>query len=156
LLKRFESSPYAFQRTLDMLIQGHEIFLEALDKGRVVTTRFLREIGADDETTLDYLLATSPDSESASLFEVPKLRQAVESDLAILRQLAASATRITPDRDPKLQALVRELEKIAAQAVEEGLDPIDEAQKRKVILFSFFADTVKYVRDFLAAAIDRN
>ena len=156
LLKRFESSPYAFQRTLDTLIAGHEIFLEALDKGRVVTTRFLREIGADDETTLEELLATSPDTEPAGLFDVRELRKAVERDLGILRQLAASATRITPDHDPKLRALVDELEKIAAQAVEEGLDPIDEAQKRKVILFSFFADTVKYVRDFLVVEVDRN
>src|SRR5215472_2360659 len=76
LLKRFESSPYAFQCTLDTLIDGHEIFLEALDKGRVVTTRFLREIGADDETLLDDLLATSPDTEPARLFDMPRLRQA--------------------------------------------------------------------------------
>jgi len=156
LLKRFESSPYAFQRTLESLIGGHEIFLEALDKGRVVTTRFLREMGDDDETTLEELLATSNDTEPAELFDVPRLRQAVENDLAILRQLAASAGRITPDRDPKLKALVGELEKIAAQAAEEGIDPIDEAQKRKVILFSFFADTVKYVRDFLLDEIARN
>jgi hypothetical protein len=156
LLKRFESSPYAFQRTLDTLIAGHVNFLEALDKGHVVTTRFLREIGADDETTLDELLATSADTEPVSLFDVRRLRQAVEGDLAILRRLAASAGRITPEHDPKLKALVRELEKIAAQAVEEGLDPIDEAQKRKVILFSFFADTVKYVRDFLVAEADHN
>jgi hypothetical protein len=69
LLKRFESSPYAFQRTLATLIAGHENFLEALDKGHVVTTRFLREIGADDEMTLDELAAASQDTEPASLFD---------------------------------------------------------------------------------------
>jgi Helicase conserved C-terminal domain/PLD-like domain/SNF2-related domain len=156
LLKRFESSPYAFQRTLATLIAGHENFLEALDKGHVVTTRFLREIGADDDATLDGLLATSPDTEPAHLFDVRRLRQAVENDLAILRHLAASAGRITPEHDPKLKALVRELEKVAAQAAEEGLDPIDETQKRKAILFSFFADTVAYVRDFLRNEVKRN
>jgi hypothetical protein len=156
LLKRFESSPYAFRRTLETLIAGHEFFLEALDKGRVVTTRFLREIGADDEMTLDELLATSPDTEPTGLFEVPRLRQAVRDDLAILRRLAGSAGRITPEHDPKLKALAGELGKIAAQAAAEGLDPIDETQKRKVILFSFFADTVKYVRDFLVAEVERN
>jgi hypothetical protein len=156
LLKRFESSPYAFQRTLATLIAGHQTFIDALDQGRVVTTRFLREMGDDDETTLEELLASSPDSEPADLFDAPRLRRAVEADLAILRQLAGSAGRITPEQDPKLKALVRELEKVAAQAAEEGLDPIDEVQKRKVILFSFFADTVKYVRDFLLAEVARN
>jgi hypothetical protein len=156
LLKRFESSPYAFQQTLAALISGHETFLEALGKGRVVTTKFLREFGADDDQALDELLASSSDTEPADLFDVPRLRQAVENDLAILRRLAKSAARITPEHDPKLKALVRELERIATQAAEEGLDPIDEAQKRKVILFSFFADTVKYVRDFLINEIKRN
>jgi Helicase conserved C-terminal domain/SNF2-related domain/PLD-like domain len=156
LLKRFESSPYAFRQTLGALIGGHEIFLEALGKGRVVTTRFLREVGADDEATLDELLVSSPDTEPADLFDGPRLRQVVESDLAILRRLSASVGRVSPERDPKLKALVCELEKIAAQAAEESLDPIDEAQKRKVIVFSFFADTVKYVRDFLVGEVERN
>lgn len=156
LLKRFESSPYAFQRTLGALIRGHEIFLEALDKGRVVTTRFLREIGADDEATLDELLESSPDSEPATLYDAAKLRSAVAADLAILHALVASAGRITPEHDPKLEALVAELEKIAVQAAQEAVDAIDEAQKRKVILFSFFADTVRYVRDFLLAEVDHN
>jgi hypothetical protein len=52
--------------------------------------------------------------------------------------------------------LVTELEKIAAQAAKEAVDLIDETQKRKVILFSFFADTVKYVRDFLLVEVNRN
>jgi Helicase conserved C-terminal domain/SNF2-related domain len=156
LLKRFESSPYAFQQTLGVLIRGHEIFLEALDKGRVVTTRFLREIGADDEASLDDLLAESPDTEPASLYDAARLRSAVAADLAILRALSASVGRIKPQHDPKLKALVAELEKIAALAEQEAVDVIDEVQKRKVILFSFFADTVKYVRDFLLAEVEHN
>jgi Helicase conserved C-terminal domain len=156
LLKRFESSPYAFRRTLEALIRGHEVFLDALEKGRVVTTKFLREFGADDDTTLDELLASSADSEPANLYHAERLQSAVEADLAILRQLAASVSRIRPEHDPKLKALVGELEKIADGAEQEAIDVIDEAQKRKVILFSFFADTVKYVRDFLLVEVDRN
>jgi hypothetical protein len=48
------------------------------------------------------------------------------------------------------------LEKIGAQAKEEATDAIDEAQKRKVLLFSFFADTVEYVRNFLLQEVERN
>jgi superfamily II DNA/RNA helicase len=44
----------------------------------------------------------------------------------------------------------------AAQAKEEATDAIDEAQRRKVLLFSFFADTVEYVRNFLRQEVERN
>jgi hypothetical protein len=156
LLKRFESSAYAFRRTLGALIRGHEIFLEALGLGYVVSTRFLREVAADDESTLDELLAGSANKLPADLFEAEALRAAVEADLDILRQLASGAERIRPERDPKLKALVAELERIAADAASEAFNAIDEAQKRKAILFSFFADTVAYVRTFLLDEIERN
>jgi hypothetical protein len=64
--------------------------------------------------------------------------------------LRTKAAKISPERDPKLRVLVAELKKIAAQAKEEATDAIDEAQRRKVLLFSFFADTVKYVREHAA------
>jgi hypothetical protein len=156
LLKRFESSSYAFRQTLDTLIRDHEIFLDALRKGRVVTTRFLREIGANDEGSLDELLAAGTNSEPASLFDAEQLKTAVAADLEVLHALRKNVNFIRPEGDPKLRALVTELEKIAAQAAKEAVDLIDETQKRKVILFSFFADTVKYVRDFLFAEVNRN
>jgi hypothetical protein len=45
---------------------------------------------------------------------------------------------------------------VAAQAKEEATDAINEAQRRKVLLFSFFADTVQYVRDFLRREVENN
>jgi hypothetical protein len=156
LLKRFESSAFAFVSTLDTLINGHKIFLEALGKGHVVTTRFLREIAAEDETTLDALLKASVDTFPARDFESKQLRNTVEADLAKLLDLRAKAAKISPQRDPKLKVLVVELERIAAHAKEEATDAIDEAQRRKVLLFSFFADTVEYVRNFLRREVERN
>jgi hypothetical protein len=156
LLKRFESSAFAFVSTLDTLINGHKVFLEALGKGHVVTTRFLREVAAADETALDDLLKSSANTLPARDFDGNKLRTAVEADLGKLLELRAKAAKIAPDRDPKLKVLVRELERLAAQAKEEATDAIDEAQRRKVLLFSFFADTVEYVRDFLRREVERN
>jgi hypothetical protein len=78
LLKRFESSTFAFVSTLDTLINAHTIFLEALRKGHVVTTRFLKEISAEDETMLDDLLKASADTFPARDFDSKKLRMAVE------------------------------------------------------------------------------
>jgi hypothetical protein len=156
LLKRFESSAFAFVKTLNTLINGHKVFLEALGKGHVVTTRFLREIAADDETTLDDLLKASSNTLSSRDFDAKNLRKAVEVDLTKLVDLRTKAEKVSPQRDPKLKVLVAELAKIAAQAKEEATDAIDEAQRRKVLLFSFFADTVEYVRDFLRSEVESN
>jgi Helicase conserved C-terminal domain len=156
LLKRFESSAFAFVNTLDKLIAGHKVFLEALGKGHVVTTQFMREIAANDETSLDELLGSSSNTLPSRNFDAKKLRTAVQADLDKLVDLRTSAAKISPDRDPKLKALVIELEKIAAQAKEEATDAIDEAQRRKVLLFSFFADTVEYVREFLRTQVTQN
>ena len=71
-------------------------------------------------------------------------------DRGTLRTLSEAAASITPDRDPKLAALSEALSEIAEQATREATDSVDEAQRRKVLVFSFFADTVRWVRDFLA------
>lgn len=155
LLKRFESSAFGFLRTLEKLIRGHELFLEALRKGHVITTRFLNEI-ADDDSALDDLLASSEHTLSADLFDAKALGEAVRADLEILGNLATAVRAIRPEKDPKLTALVGELEKIAAEAKAEAIDAIDEAQRRKVLVYSFFADTVEYVRGFLRNEVERN
>lgn len=155
LLKRFESSIFAFVRTLDNLIGGHKAFLQALEKGYVVTTRFLREFSADD-ATLEELLSDSDEKLPAHEFDVESLRGAVKADLEKLLKLRADASKVTAQHDPKLRALTMELERIASQAQQEATDAIDEAQRRKVLLFSFFADTVEYVRDFLRHEVKRN
>lgn len=155
LLKRFESSCFAFHRTLEKLIGGHEVFLEALDKGHIVSTQFLNEFSGDD-SDLEEMLASSGDKVPATLFRAKDLKAAVQSDLAKLRGLSRNVAEMRPAHDPKLKALVSELEKIAAEASSDATDAIDEAQKRKVLLFSFFADTVEYVRKFLLEEVRRN
>lgn len=156
LLKRFESSALAFCRTLDTLIKNHQLFLSALDRGYVLKSRLLREIAADDEALLEELLMESSDKLPAYDFRSNDLRAAVKADLAKLCALRDKMGKLSPDRDPKLKALVHELEQIVAQAREEATDTIDEIQRRKVLLFSFFADTVEYVREFLRAEVKRN
>ncbi len=73
LLKRFESSAFAFRKTLDKLITEHRAFLAALDRGHVVTTKFMREMAASDETSLDDLLATSAEVVPAGDFNLRTL-----------------------------------------------------------------------------------
>ncbi len=149
LLKRFESSGFAFCKTVDKMAREHDTFLEALDAGYVVTTAFMQEISGDDETMFEDLLNATDHRSDAALYDVGRLREAVKRDRDLLRSLADEARSITPDRDAKLKALTDALVEIAQQAEREATDAADEAQKRKVLVFSFFEDTVEWIRDFL-------
>ena len=155
LLKRFESSAFAFRRTVEKMAAEHTTFLRALDAGRVVTTAFMREISADDdEDTFDAILAGTEHSVDAALYDAAGLRAAVARDRAILLALAGAVAEITPGRDPKLRALADALAKIAGQAERDAVDAGDEAQKRKVLVFSYFADTVEWIRRYLGQAFE--
>ena len=63
---------------------------------------------------------------------------------------------ITQDKDPKLAALVSQLELIAEEAKAQATSREEEMNKRKVLIFSFFADTARWVHDYLANQIDTN
>ena len=154
LLKRFESSVFAFRKTVNKMVGEHEAFLEALDAGYVVTTAFMQELSADDEAVFEEVLGATENRADAVLYDVERLRRAVDRDCELLQALADEAADIGPDDDPKLKALAHELREIALQAGNEATDGVDEAQKRKVLVFSFFEDTVEWIRDFLEAEFE--
>ncbi|MYF45440.1 MAG: helicase [Rhodobacteraceae bacterium] len=169
LLKRFESSTSAFSKTANKMVNGFNIFLKALDHGYVVNSLFLKEISADDETLIEdllnetveetrieELLERTENKTEAILYDVDILRADVEKDIAILSDLAKEANSISPNQDPKLRELVNALIKIAQQAKSEAIDSVDETQRRKVLVFSYFEDTVKWIYDFLNQQIKEN
>ncbi len=155
LLKRFESSARAFGKTTDKMAREHEHFLNALGEGYVVTTAFMRELSADDDAIFEDVLADTSHRAGADLYDTVRLRAAVERDLDLLRNLSAEALAITSDTDPKLRVLADELVAIARQARREATHEADERDKRKVLVFSFFQDTVEWIRDFLRNEVGR-
>lgn len=149
LLKRFESSVHAFRKTVGKMIGDHDTFLMALNEGYVVTTAFMNELSADDDNIFEDVLSDSTHKFPASLYDSERLREAVEDDRAKLQVLADETAKVTPDRDPKLEALATALAKITDEARAEALNDVDEGQRRKVLVFSFFKDTVDWIRDYL-------
>src|SRR5207302_9161757 len=89
----------------------------------------------------------------ASEYDVDRLRSDVERDRDLLLAWAAEARTITLEADPKLAALADELSTIVAEATADIGEPTTEQDRRKVIVFSYFADTVDWVRRFLEAAV---
>lgn len=158
LLKRFESSAYAFRRTVEKMITSHESFLDALDAGLVLTGDALRDWASSDSDDIDMFLDShAGDRENvrpASEYRVGELRQAVEADRQLLHGLYASTRVLSHEEDPKVVALVDALATIAAEARAEGITEQQVRDKRKVIVFSYFADTVEHLETQVRAAVE--
>lgn len=149
LLKRFESSARAFVRTLERMIRAHEDFLWAIDEGVIPGPDALVQLQeTDSDDAWEELLATGEPIDE-SQFDVERLKTDVKNDRDLLEGLRSKAATITPENDPKLELLVEALVHIAQQAENEGLTDQDKRNRRKVLIFSYFADTVEWIAAFL-------
>ena len=156
LLKRFESSTFSFKISIQRLIEQHEMFLAGLDNGKVISTEFLREAAANDDEDFEDLLTSSDATFSTELFNVDNLRNDIESDLDKLSKINLKLKDTKIENDPKLKALVKNLEIIIEEADAEQFSREDFFDKRKVLIFSFFSDTVKWIHEFLQNEILNN
>ena len=157
LLKRFESSAYAFALTCRTMAASHEAFLKLLDQGMVASGDVLREWVATDTDDLEQVAAFREENEdqieSVAEYDADALRADVTSDRDLLLAFAVEAEAVTPEDDPKLAALVDELVEITVQAQAEGVGEEDVRDKRKVLIFSYYADTVSWITQRLAAVL---
>lgn len=155
LLKRFESSVYAFCRTIGRMVRQHEVFLDGLENGIVYAKEFLREVSAaEDEVELEELLEGKIQQKNADNYNIEALKRDVTSDLFVLKDLLNSASNVETADRPKLQALADELAKISELAKETAIDSEEERQNRKVLVFSFYEDTIDWMDEFLTAALE--
>ena len=155
LLKRFESSIYAFGRTAQRMADSHQAFLDALESGYILTPQALEEwANIDNDEEWERLLQESG-ADDARDYDVARLRAAVESDKEILARFAARAASVNAKDDPKLAGLVQALAATLRSAKKEGLNDEDVRRKRKVIIFSYFADTVDWIEGHLQTILGR-
>lgn len=153
LLKRFESSVHAFASTCRTMARSHDTFLAALDDGWVLTGDALTAYAKTDSDDFDPSDIEGGRKDHASDYDLTRLRTAVTADRDLLLEFAATAESVTAERDEKLDALIEELAAIAKEAKQEATDPVDERDKRKVLVFSYFADTVHWIEQRLRRAV---
>lgn len=143
LLKRLESSVAAFRVTVERLERSHARFLELLDDGKVPAGEAVSDllmIVDDDE------FAERQDEleETGQLFDaadfIDDLRHHIETDRKTYRFMLQAVEGITPDKDAKLQTLIRRLR-------------TEPELKDKVIVFTQFKDTADYLRRELPTAL---
>jgi superfamily II DNA or RNA helicase len=159
LLKRFESSAQAFENTVGKMVESHALFLEALESGMVLTGNALGEWAEFAGENIEEFLDSSDSQEnvsSADDYDVERLREAVEADLALLQEFRTAVQTIDFHNDPKLAKLVEQLATITQEAEEEGAGEDDVRNKRKVLIFTYFSDTADYIDRAIKHAININ
>jgi len=140
MLKRFESSVFAFRRTLTKMIASHDACLNLVEqKGQVPLRALDAETLLDDEAVAEY--AEDGDIADAANFDTASLCRDLRSDIAVLKKLETKISRLQPQDDPKLEMLINILRLGAEDA---------SPNKRKTLVFTSFVDTVEYVRERLS------
>jgi hypothetical protein len=161
LLKRLESSTAALEVTLERLLTSHRAFTAALTKGYVMIGDALREYASSDVEDVSEFFegldeATQDQMTPIGDFDAETLRLDVEGDITLLGELLEQARhRRVQGPDDKVAELLRHLERIAEDA--ERLESDNQAttsDRRKVLIFSTYADTVIAVHDALRRSID--
>ena len=138
LFKRFESSVYAFQQTVDRLLKTHETFLKALEAGFIPAGEEAQAILYDpseqEEADLLNELEKVSTRYNAEDFNIELLRIHIEHDVAILRKIQALVEPIKPGMDAKLQVLLGRLKE----------KPLSIGKR---LIFTQYADTARYLYD---------
>lgn len=144
LLKRLESSQFALRTSLENYKGRITQFLQLLNIGKIAKVKDLSTVidlfddsGTDDASFLDdhddYDLQTADEK----VYNLNQLREDLQRDLDILHVLLEMCKELAK-QDDKLQAFAGLLSSIEA-----------ENPGAKVLVFSYYSDTIKYLRDEL-------
>lgn len=171
LLKRFESSSAAFCSTARKMAGTLQSLVDLIrNEGEVASGPSLRDwakLDAEDDDAVEWWLDNAEHLDAAN-FNIEALVIDVENDIRILLGMANTvSTAMQGASDPKLLAMRETLLKIVAEAERDaqkrlgsalGLTPEERAIRdrddRKVLVFSYFADTVYYLQEHLDFILD--
>ena len=158
LLKRLESSPRALANTLKTIMRSHVAFLSALDHGYVLSGEALTDwTGSEAEDLTDWLAGLDDEALSQVVesgnYHADDLRHDVETDLHLLGRLRDLAEAADHADEAKAARLIRALEETAADARRMSDRGIPTADRRKVLVFSSFADTITDLHERVTRAV---
>lgn len=143
LLKRFESSVEAFRLTVQGMIRMHNRFLAVLQQNYVVSDSRLLDKLETENGNLDMTLLEEEDVRRYSItdFRADELEKHLRDDLNILREILGMVKDIGVEQDDKLQALLAAMRN-------------ETLSREKVIVFTQYSDTARYLHDQLGKEID--
>ena len=139
LVKRLESSFYAFKNTVDRFVNSYSRYMKMFDAGRVYISKKVNVFDYLDDDREDELLALVEKEEAIEIdstdFE-KGYREFLEKDLSIIRKIQALWVGV--QTDPKLSVFIDQLKS----------NPI--LSNQKVIVFTEAGETGDYLYDTLA------
>lgn len=150
LLKRLESSVEAFRITLRRVRAAAQAAIDDLDDH----DSHISDIGAEIEDVIagddDFEFPESATVGSTFQIEIDDIdtvrwRHDLENDILTINELLEEMDRITPSHDQKLQRLLEEV-------LNKTKSPFN-ADNRKVLVFTAFADTASYLYDQLSDVV---
>jgi len=161
LVKRFESSFGAFAQSIQNFIRVNKNVLKFVKKNRkyILDRKLIEDIYDKDEETVQkelekYSLQLEKDESTRpkkdKIYDIDKFKKAeafiadIESDLAMFRKIALSLEEMKlTENDPKATCLLKAIEEDILENKEKN-EP-----RRKVIIFTEYADTVKHLQEQL-------
>lgn len=143
ILKRMESSIHSFGITISKILKNIDITLEKLNKSQDIEENLdIDDLELDDPRLDSVMIGSKNVKVFIQDIDKIKWRAELEGDRAILERIMIEAFKIQSHRDKKLE----ELKELIREKVK---TPINEGNK-KVIIFTAFADTAKYLYDNIA------
>lgn len=143
LLKRLESSVYAFKLTLERIKNTIETTIAAIDEfeqcGKANVDMYEadeNEFDIDDSNT-DYFTVGKKVKIDLADMDYVTWRDELKEDAWILNLLSSMISDITPEHDEKLQSLIEMIDNKIENPINEG--------NNKILIFSAFAETAEYL-----------
>lgn len=152
LLKRLESSVYAFRLTLETLLDVNQKTLNSInafmagDYSVGIDKEFYGyvAIDTDDGESFEFVKTSAAKKIHIDLADIDVVtwKRDIVQDIEILTSIYTEMKRVTPDEDKKLLQLKSLID-------EKIQNPINKGNK-KFLIFSAFADTADYLYNMLA------
>ncbi len=136
LLKRLESSVNSFTLTLGKVLTNIEITLKKIENFKGEYFYDIEDIDNLDEQLEDFMIGNKV-KVLLSDVDMIKWKQDLEYDRFLLSNLLNRAKQIDANRDKKLKSLKNQISNKINNPINEG--------NKKVIVFTAFADTAKYL-----------
>jgi len=165
LVKRFESSFGAFEQSVKNFINIHQIVLEFIQKTDkyILDRNLLEKIYELDADEIENYLQEYSEKiknnvypKNHKVYELKKFEREtdfindIQSDIALFQQILGELHKLNlVAKDPKAERLIEEVKTVLDAPPENLFEP-----KRKVIIFSEYADTVNYLAPLLTQAFN--
>lgn len=146
ILKRMESSIFSFGITVSKILQNIDMALKKLDNFEDIEEDFdIEELDVDDSRLDNIMIGSKKVKVLLQDIDQIRWRNELESDKTILEKVLKETFKITIGRDQKL----KELKNLIKEKVNNPLN----LDNKKIIIFTAFADTAKYLYDNLSKFI---